>query len=144
MISDSDSRIISINVMIIDLLNRGYKFPEQCSDIDDDENCPSTLYEGIGFKHIWKDKIGRIYVKDVVFRAYPDNKYAYIFKNNQGETSELIMGDDGLYVYSSEKYIVSGAMNQSMLGTVANKKTTQLPLEDLLSMSDEEFANKYE
>lgn len=143
MISDSDARIITINVMILNLLNRGYKFPEQCSNIDDDENCPSTLYEGIEFKHIWKDKRGLIYVKDVVFRAYPSNKYAYIFKNNQEKTSELIMGDDGLYVYSSEEYLVSGIMNQNMLGTVANKKTTQLPLEDLLSLSDTEFEKKY-
>lgn len=71
-----------------------------------------------------------IYIRGAVFDAYPKRKYAYIFKNNQEPTAELVLGKDDIYYeFGSDNAMA--------------KDITPIPLEDLLSMSDEEFTNKY-
>lgn len=56
MLSDSDARILTVNSIIMDLLNKGYMFPPYCPCDNNDEDYPS--HDGFSFEQIWGGEEG--------------------------------------------------------------------------------------
>lgn len=138
--NDPNVRLDNIREMIESYRRNNYIFPDLPPFEGNADDYPS--HQPFKFKTIYQPSFARIYVSGVAFNNCV-GEYSYIYYTGDRSVYEYVKDENsGMYISNRNKNLPT-EMARVMPSFNKEISNLQFPLEDLFTMSDEEFQAKH-